>query len=404
MDTMAALFEAVGLTPSAAAPSAAANEAAGEPSPAAPPTNHAPARLSFGMPVAETPEAATTLAARDDPMSAVDMTTISMSPAAHSAEVRAALDMAAETARLHTIIKDLEYAAVVSERDKVVAAIISERDKVVAAQAAENSQLRRDMKHMQALHEQRTQYEHEATLMQSQLAATPAVPRTPDEPAVDGPATVKTAVTKFIIRQLVEKSPAGMAGQGAEGDKKNSGAGHWNMGPDSIYKFHRRNESSKPWRSRYTPRWKSLYKDWTLRLGCRRGTIYSNAASQLDHRRATLSRSSVRMAPESNLETKYAKEKVNTKFKGDISPSRAGAPMHADARDAQESYTQIYQNSGGGRTEITRDRVKRQQTDRSKNDNRTRAHRKKAPFWLKTTRLKLRPPTQLSLYPFSTLA
>ena len=49
--------------------------------------------------------------------------------------------------------------------------------------------------------------------------------------------------------------------------------------------------------------------------------------------------------------------------------------MHADARDAQESYTQIYQNSGGGRTEITRDRVKRQQTDRSKNDNRTRAHR-----------------------------
>ena len=88
-----------------------------------------------------------------------------------------------------------------------------------------------------------------------------------------------------------------------------------------------------------------------------------------------MSRSSVRMAPESNLETKYAKEKVNTKFKGDISPSRAGAPMHADARDAQESYTQIYQDSGGGRTEITRDRVKRQQTDRSKNDNRTRAHR-----------------------------
>jgi hypothetical protein len=61
-------------------------------------------------------------------MSAVNMTTISMSPAAHSAEVRAALAMAAETARLHTIIKDLEY-------DKVVAAIIPEpeRDKVVAS-------------------------------------------------------------------------------------------------------------------------------------------------------------------------------------------------------------------------------------------------------------------------------
>ena len=95
MDTMAALFEAVGLTPSAAAPPAAANDAAGEPSLAAPPADHAPSRLSFALPVAETPEPATTLAARDDPMSAVDMTTISMSPAAHSAEVRAALATAA---------------------------------------------------------------------------------------------------------------------------------------------------------------------------------------------------------------------------------------------------------------------------------------------------------------------
>ena len=86
-----------------------------------------------------------------------------------------------------------------------------------------------------------------------------------------------------------------------------------------------------------------------------------------------MSRSSVILAPESNLETKYAKEKANTKFKGDISPSRAGAPMHADALDAQESYTQIYQNSGGGRTEKTRDRVKGLQPGRSENDNRTRA-------------------------------
>ena len=47
--------------------------------------------------------------------------------------------------------------------------------------------------------------------------------------------------------------------------------------------------------------------------------------------------------------------------------------MHADALDAQESYTQIYQNSGGGRTEKTRDRVKGLQPGRSENDNRTRA-------------------------------
>ena len=168
-----------------------------------------------------------------------------------------------------------------------------------------------------------------------------------------------------------------MAGQGAEGDKKIPGAGHWNTGPDSIYKFHRRNESSKPWRSRYTPRWKSLYKDWTLRLGCRRGTIYSNAASQLDHRRATLSRSSVRMAPESNLEAKYAKWQLNTNFKAEISPSRAGAPMHADALDAQRGNRQEYHNSGGGRTGKTREQVKWQQIVRSENDNRTGARERK---------------------------
>ena len=34
----------------------------------------------------------------------------------------------------------------------------------------------------------------------------------------------------------------------------------------NMYNFHRRNESSRPWRNRYTPKWKSLYKDWALRL------------------------------------------------------------------------------------------------------------------------------------------
>ena len=83
------------------------------------------------------------------------------------------------------------------------------------------------------------------------------------------------------------------------------------------------------------------------------------------------------MAPESNLETKYAKEKVNTKFKGDISPSRAGAPMHADALDAQRGNRQEYHNSGGGRTEKTREQVKWQQIVRSENDNRTGARERK---------------------------
>ena len=83
------------------------------------------------------------------------------------------------------------------------------------------------------------------------------------------------------------------------------------------------------------------------------------------------------MAPESNLETKYAKEKVNTKFKGDISPSGAGALKHADALDAQKKYTLGNHNSGGGRTEKTRDRVKWQQIVRSENDNRTGARGRK---------------------------
>ena len=47
--------------------------------------------------------------------------------------------------------------------------------------------------------------------------------------------------------------------------------------------------------------------------------------------------------------------------------------MHADALDAQKNYTREHHNSGGGRTEETRDRVNQQQIDRSRISNRTRA-------------------------------
>ena len=90
-----------------------------------------------------------------------------------------------------------------------------------------------------------------------------------------------------------------------------------------------------------------------------------------------MSRSSVRMAPESNLEAKYAKWQLNTNFKAEISPSRAGAPMHADALDAQRGNRQEYHKSGGGRTEKTREQVKWQQIVRSENDNRTGARERK---------------------------
>ena len=90
-----------------------------------------------------------------------------------------------------------------------------------------------------------------------------------------------------------------------------------------------------------------------------------------------MSRSSVRKAPESNLEAKYAKQKVNTNFKADNSPSRAGALKHADALDTQRGYTPGNHNNGGGRAEKTRDRDERQRFRRLENDNRTRAHRRK---------------------------
>ena len=51
--------------------------------------------------------------------------------------------------------------------------------------------------------------------------------------------------------------------------------------------------------------------------------------------------------------------------------------MHADALDTQRGYTPGNQNSGGSRTEKTRERVKWQQIVRSENDNRTGARGRK---------------------------
>jgi hypothetical protein len=57
----------------------------------------------------------------------------------------------------------------------------------------------------------------------------------------------------------------------------------------------------------------------------------------------------------------------------DLSPSRASTTRRNVALDAQNSYTQANQHSGGGRTEEKRDRVNQQQIDRSGISNRTRA-------------------------------
>jgi hypothetical protein len=60
-------------------------------------------------------------------------------------------------------------------------------------------------------------------------------------------------------------------------------------------------------------------------------------------------------------------------LEADLSPSRATATILNAAPDAQNSYTQANQHSGGGRTEEKRDRVNQQQIDRSGISNRTRA-------------------------------
>jgi len=163
-----------------------------------------------------------------------------------------------------------------------------------------------------------------------------------------------------------------MPGPGTGGER-NLEAGMVNYELRIMYKVHRRNESSKSWRSRYTPKWKSLYKDWALRLGSRRGTIYSNAASQLDRPRATVSRSSARLAPSGYPEANYFSSNFYTNFEANISPTRAAAPALYDALAAQKYYLPANQNSGGGRTEETSDRANQQQIDRSRNSNRTQA-------------------------------
>ena len=183
---------------------------------------------------------------------------------------------------------------------------------------------------------------------------------------------IGTGALKVAVYIKSWKSPAAMPGPGTGGEI-NLEAGMVNYALRIMYKFHRRKESSKSWRSRYTPKWKSLYKDWALRLGSRRGTIYSNAASQLDRPRATVSRSSARLAPSGYPEANYFSSNFYTNFEANISPTRAAAPALYDALATQKYYLPANQNSGGGRTEETSDRANQQQIDRSRNSNRTQA-------------------------------
>ncbi len=69
----------------------------------------------------------------------------------------------------------------------------------------------------------------------------------------------------------------------------------------------------------------------------------------------------------------HTQPEPKSRLEADLAPSRATATTLNAAPDAQNSYTLANHNSGGGRTEETRDRDKQQQSDRSRISNRTRA-------------------------------
>jgi len=140
-----------------------------------------------------------------------------------------------------------------------------------------------------------------------------------------------------------------------------------------MYNFHRRNESSKPWRSRYTPRWKRFLTDGPLRTWESTRVDRLTAIPQLAHERTSLSTPPSPKSSQRELVQMHTQPEPKSRLEEDLSPSRATATTLNAAPDAQNSYTLANHNSGGGRTEETRDRVNQQQIDRSENSNRTRA-------------------------------
>ena len=140
-----------------------------------------------------------------------------------------------------------------------------------------------------------------------------------------------------------------------------------------MYKVHRRNESSKSWRSRYTPRWKRFLTDGLLKTWESTRVDRLTAISQLAHERAGLSAPHTPPSSQRDLVNMRVLFKPKSRLEADLSPSRATATTLNAAPDAQNSYTQANHNSGGGRTEETTDRVNQQQIGRSRISNRTRA-------------------------------
>jgi len=140
-----------------------------------------------------------------------------------------------------------------------------------------------------------------------------------------------------------------------------------------MYLFHRRNESSKPWRNRYTPRWKRFLTDGPLKTWESTRVDRLTAISQMGHERAGLSAPHTLPSSQRDLVNMRALTETKSRLEVDLSPSRASPTRCNVALDAQNNYTTDNLNRGGGRTEETRDRVNQQQIDRLENSNRTRA-------------------------------
>ena len=163
-----------------------------------------------------------------------------------------------------------------------------------------------------------------------------------------------------------------MPGPGTGGEI-NLEAGMVNYELCIMYKVHRRNESSKSWRSRYTPRWKRFLTDGPLKTWESTRVDRLTAISQMGHERAGLSAPHTIPSSQRDLVNMRALTKPKSRVEADLSPSRATATILNAAPDARYTYRIENLNSGGGRTEETSDRVNQQQIDRSRNSNRTRA-------------------------------
>ena len=140
-----------------------------------------------GSPPADDTTAATAIALLPTvsplPMQAGAATPVRGSPAPLSADTVAELAVAAaEAAALRAVIKDLEHTA------------------VVAAQAAENTQLRRDMAHLQAMHEQRLQSD---AVLRKALEAAVVPPTVVPPTSAIAPPSDAAALGKLLNTQLL---------------------------------------------------------------------------------------------------------------------------------------------------------------------------------------------------------